>query len=525
MEYESVQSISETSESVDEDKILGNPRVFLTSFRLNFPGFLFCLISATQDFLDLYFIKKGFDTRGVTIVSISSIVRNIVIGLGGFHSQGVTKKFSEYIAKKDYKSIGKLYVEALRFNLILGIILSSVLIGIIPSLIPSLGIPEEFKSDTLKYLLPIALFPTFVIHFLYSCSILLATGRAILAGALQIVALVTSLLMDPVFIYLFKAKISLMGIAFVSGPFIMSIILFFTFAFHVFENIKPNWHAFIEKPTSDFWHVIKSSFPLLTTISLGVVTPLVFTLLMKRAASKDTTEIVTVYSTSMKVFILMAATVAGGMSGVIPLAVFALHTKDKPRFVKVVLYSLILPGIVIVILCTIMVVKPFLIMQIWIHDPVMISYIPKISSIPFYTGFLVPITELFILLTIVMGYGGLAVVPPLVKATALFTSAIVFLKVAKNNAIALLYAYNFQDVFGLVGAGSVFLYCYIHTKKEYFSEFSVVSGKLLEEEAFIYMILTKTIIISVLIMIYFFKTVSELMVVVFIQQNLTMSNL
>lgn len=471
---------SEESEINQEDRVLGHKSELLTALRLNIPGFIFAILNAFQDTIDLYFVKKGFDTRGVAIVSICSNIRTLVLGISAFTMQGSTRKFSDYVAQSKWTEFGKLFVEMVRFNLIFGIILTAILIFAVPHLVVRMGVPEEYKKDAQMYLLPITLIPVFVSNMISIAGVFTATGRAMLGAVTQMIALATTIGMDALFIFVLKANIMWIGVAFCVGPVIISVVLFILIAAHKFKNINPVWKSFLEKPTKDFWELIKYCLPLATTIGLGVFSPIVFSVLLTKVSGENATNISTVYSTTMKVFLLYAAAVAGGIGGLIPSATYAMHKRNGKRIALLTFWSALLPMMIAVAVESTMIIVPQSILKIWIHDEKMLAYVPRLSRIPFYTIVIEPIVLILLSLSMIFGFGALSAVPPIFKAFGFFGAAFGLFNKAKEDPVILAYAHTVQDSVNLIVTLIIFICSYVYYRKNEYASDATMQAPLIE---------------------------------------------
>ena len=91
---------------------------------------------------------------------------------------------------------------------------------------------------------------------------------------------------------------------------------------------------------------------------------------------------------------MLISIVIGGMVGLVPAATYA-HTKHNFQRLKgLTLSAMFIPYIIILTFWPIMVFKPDIIMKIWLSDPEMLSWVPKITSKMFYTLILEPISTI-----------------------------------------------------------------------------------------------------------------------------------
>lgn len=434
-----------------EDVRLGGSSPFVTIMKLCLGPLLYQLFNGVQDSLDLYIMKRGFGSRGVTIVSIASGLRTLVTLVSTFASSAATIKTGELIAKHEFEKAGKLFVEFVRVGLILGIILPILLIPSGPMIITQLGITPDLKDDASKYLFPIYLYPFFAYLFSFINGILMSMGFAILSSVIQVLALLLALGFDALFIWGFHASIAWMGVCFVAGPTTVCLIMFFLFVFNRFA-VKPIWSAFVSKPSPEFWAALKLTIPTVVMILFTLVCPLIVVGFVTKASKNIGLEkiIPTVYSTTTKAYTIMLSCSSGAISGLVPCATWAFTKNDLSRFTKLIANAFILPGLVVGIMWPLMVFGPKVILKIWVDDPTMLEWIPKISPIMFYTTIFDPINGITSMLLVVMGHQILCALGMMVKNLALLISGAVLFAIKKNSPRTVLFCYAFQDSFFLI---------------------------------------------------------------------------
>ena len=71
--------IYNASQSQDEEQRLGGSSPLVTIIKLSIGPMLFMTLTGFQDACDLYFVKNGYGTDGVTIISISAAIRAMVM--------------------------------------------------------------------------------------------------------------------------------------------------------------------------------------------------------------------------------------------------------------------------------------------------------------------------------------------------------------------------------------------------------------------------------------------------------------
>ncbi|EAY08735.1 hypothetical protein TVAG_251610 [Trichomonas vaginalis G3] len=357
-----------------EDIRLGGSSPFVTIMKLCISPLLFAIFSGVQDSIDLYIIKKGFGKDGVTVVSIAGGLKSLVSLLSTFASGGASVKTGQLIAKHEYEKAGKLFVEFIRVGLFIGIILPLLLLPACPMILTKIGMPEKLKTVGVRYLTPIFIYPFFVYLFNFLNSILMSMGFSILSSVIQVLALLLSLGLDALFIWGFHASIGWMGVALVSGPSTICLIVFFLFIFNVFA-VKPVWSSFFAKPSPEFYDAHWLTIPTVVMVLFTLTCPLIVVGFVTKASKNIGKDKIfpTVYATTAKAYTILLTCSNDAISGLGPCANYAFTRNDLKRFTKLVANAFILPGLIVATIWPIMVFTPKIVLKIWLDDPEMLE--------------------------------------------------------------------------------------------------------------------------------------------------------
>lgn len=464
-----------------EDERLGGSSPLFTIMRLCTGPLCFALIHGIQDTIDLYIIKKGFNQDGVTVVSISSGLRTLVTLLSSFCGSAVTIKTGELLTKHDAESAGRLFVETIRLGIIFGIIFPFLLLFSGPKILPTLGMPKELESDATKYLAPIFCYPIVVYLNAILNGELMAMGRAILSTIVQLIALGISLACDPLFIWVFKCKVSMMGVAYIAGPTIVCIVMLVLFIAGRF-TVKPVWSAFKEKPSPVFWGMLKLSIPMVTMIAFSLMCPLIIVGLVTKASKNihEDKTIPTIFATATKAYTVLLSCASGSLGGLTPAATWAFHKNNLKRLTALTFSAYILPYAVFAILWPLMVFFPKTVLKIWIDDPNMMQWVPSIAPVMFYSTLVDPINTSLMTLLIVMGSGGMAAIGLIVKNLMLLASGAALYGINKNSPRAVLFCYAFQDISYLICNAVCFVFAFRKSRQQI--EDKQIKSNLLSED-------------------------------------------
>ena len=452
---------------LEEEKKLGGSGPFKTIMKMTIGPLLFSTALALQDSIDLFFVNKGYGSEAVTIISILSSVRMLSLSLSTLFQQSSIIKFSELVTKGNHSEVNRLYMDL--FKVLVG---ASIVIGFgisfaFKPLLSQMGMPEKDLSTALTYMIPVIISIPFNVALQIALSAMMSLGKATKVAIIELLALGFSVLADPLFIYVFKAPLWTMGIAYISGNTIAGIILTIWF-FLGREPIVPKCADFKTKISPEFWQTLKLALPGVLQIGTNLASPIVLTLIISKAADKigKASVISTVYSTSIKPYSMLISIVIGGMVGLVPAATYA-HTKHNfPRLKGLTLSAMFIPYIIILTFWPIMVFKPDIIMKIWLSDPEMLSWVPKITSKMFYTLILEPISTIGGSLLVVFRRTFLATSTFLVKFAVTVCAGITILNLENCHPENVLYAMPTADIVNCIFISSLLTYSILKEKKE-----------------------------------------------------------
>ena len=465
MESDEIESeLAKTT--TDEDKRLGGDAPFITILKLCVGPLLFSLASAFQDTFELFLVKKGYGAKGVSIISIASNINSMLMALAAVFSQATIIKIGELITKRNVAEAGRLYSNMVRMTVLVGICLSAVFTFAVPKIIRALGMEEDNMPEAMKYLIPIIW--GFALLFLFRLSIaaLMAEGKAVLASIIQITGFAAIIVLDSLFIFVFKAPIWTLSFSFILSMGAIGIGLNIRF-FMGKETIHPRCSYMIESNSPEFWNLLKLSIPGIFQIIVHVGCPIVTISTITKAAEKikKSKQVATVLNTSAKPLKMIALPMAGSIMGLIPSATYAYHKGDIKRVKNLALSALFLPGIMVAALWPIMVFKPHLIMQIWISGSDMAEWISKITPKMFYTLPTIPISLIFGSLVVVFGRSGLATIQCIFAMATKIVSAFILFYLFSSSPEKVLFCNPIAETEDVICAVMLFLIAFKNAKQ------------------------------------------------------------
>lgn len=411
---------------------------------------IFSFFTSIHDSIDLYFIGKHYGDAGVTIVSLSSLVRGLIQGLSNLTIQATTIKMSELISTKLFENASQLMVDLFRVNLILSLLIPGILCAILDPLLGSLGISNELLPDAKKYSYTIMAQMLFMGTSGLFNGVLMAEGKAILATSIQVCSTVLSLfILDPLFIFALNLPIWTLGFAFFGGQIFVSIGLAIYFLKGK-SQVKPELKMIISKPAPEFLSTLKLCLPTIFTFGFGIASPMLLVSYSSAVTSEATAEAPTVISTSQKPSAILLMITMGCLSGFVPAANYAIQKYDWKRLKGLSLSTFGLMELVVVPIEILMSVKPRAVMSLWFTSESTMALVDQITPKIFYTAFLLPISEVIQSLMMVGGSAMMTIMTPAVKFVFMLFTLIGLKRKFPDNPSVMVNAIIVQDIAGLI---------------------------------------------------------------------------
>ncbi|RCX17616.1 putative MATE family efflux protein [Anaerobacterium chartisolvens] len=198
-------------------QILENESVYKAMLKLSLPMVLGMLVQILYNLTDTFFVGKLNDHNQIAAVSLTMPLFMLLMALGSILGTGGASYLSRTIGEKDYKSAGKAVAIAFYSCIFLGIAIT------IPSLIflkPIVGLLGT-SPDTFQY--------SYDYSFILICSgviilsnfaisqLLRAEGAAMESMMGMFIGTAVNIILDPVFIFLFKMGVTGAAVATVVG--------------------------------------------------------------------------------------------------------------------------------------------------------------------------------------------------------------------------------------------------------------------------------------------------------------------
>ncbi len=228
-------------ESQRKQILNGNLRMLL--FKFSLPGVIGMVISALYNFIDTIFVGNGVGSLAIAALTIVCPVQIIMLAIGLMIGVGAASIISRALGRSNHE----LAVKAAGNAFILNILINTVLMIIAFIFVDKILIFFGASPDVLPYArdyLSIILFGFIFFSFsLASNHIIRAEGRPRAAIYPMVVGAVLNIILDPIFIFVFKMGVRGVALATIISQFLSSVYIIL-YSFHGKSVFKPRVEMF-----------------------------------------------------------------------------------------------------------------------------------------------------------------------------------------------------------------------------------------------------------------------------------------
>ncbi len=187
--------------------------------KLAIPATIGMLSNSLYSIVDTIFIGRGVGTLAIAGVGIVFPIHMIIMAIAQLIGLGSASVISRSLGKKDYERAGKAAGNSFLAVILLGVIATAVTFSFIDPILRLFGATENILPFARDYLFVIA-FGFMIFPFLVSSnSIIRAEGAAKTSMFIMILATGSNIILDPIFIFVFKLGIRGAAIATVISQF------------------------------------------------------------------------------------------------------------------------------------------------------------------------------------------------------------------------------------------------------------------------------------------------------------------
>ena len=325
---------------MEKENILGYEKIGKLIRKFSIPCIISLLVNSLYNIVDQIFIGWGVGYLGNGATNIVFPITMVCLAFALMFGDGSSAYLSLKLGEKKKAEAAKGVANGIGLSIIIAIFLCSIILGFLSQLLDLFGCTEALKPYALKYGLFIALGLPFMIIGSTLNSIIRADGSPKYAMFSMVLGAVLNIILDPIFIFVFKMGVEGAAIATTLSQavtFIINIIYI-----KKFKSIELNKKLF--KPDLNICKKVSalgiSSF--ITEISIVLVIAFENNLLAKHGAySKFGSEIpITVLGIVMKISQILNSIIIGIAVGAQPILGYNYGAQKYER-VKKTLYTVL----------------------------------------------------------------------------------------------------------------------------------------------------------------------------------------
>lgn len=361
-----------------EENKMGVMPVNKLIINMSLPMIISMLVQALYNIVDSVFVAM-VNQESLTAVSLAFPAQNLMIGFATGTAVGVNALISRALGEKNGSKANTIAENGVFLALLSSI--GFLLFGIFGSrlFIGSQTSVEYIVNEGTKYL-TVCCGASFGIFFeiMYE-RLLQATGRTIYTMYTQGIGAVANIILDPIFIFVFKMGVTGAAIATVIGQII-------AFVLAVYFNTKKNFDLKLNfkkfKPNGKYIaEIYKIGVPSIIMVAIGsVMTYLMNKILIVYTAGKELA--VNVFGAFFKLNSFICMPIFGLNNGVIPIIAYNYGAKNKSRMTKTIKLSVMYAEIFSIIGALIFFFLPQILLSFFSATPEMLEIgIPALKII------------------------------------------------------------------------------------------------------------------------------------------------
>ncbi|MBB6478961.1 MATE family efflux transporter [Spirochaeta isovalerica] len=208
------------NKKIDERAALGQAPVSSLLVKLSIPATVAMAVNGLYNLVDTIFIGRGVGTDAIGGLALAFPAQMIVMAFGMSIGQGSASIVSRALGAGEDSRARRAAGNAFALALFLG--LATFISGtlLLEPLLNLLGAREPLRDHATEYLKVILVGSPFIAMAMVSNNLLRAEGKARVSMTVMLIGAVTNIILDPLFIFVFKMGVAGAAWATVSGQFL-----------------------------------------------------------------------------------------------------------------------------------------------------------------------------------------------------------------------------------------------------------------------------------------------------------------
>ena len=324
-----------------KENIMGTMGVTHLIMKMSLPLMISMLIQALYNIVDSMFVARVSETA-LTAVSLAFPLQNLLIAFGVGTGVGMASFLSRKLGEKDTESATKAAGNGITLAVITWIMFAILGLSIVKPFMALFTDDKELLELSTGYSEIVMILSFFMLLSMMNERILQGTGDSFSSMLSQMTGAITNIILDPVFIFVFKMGVNGAAIATVIGQAVGCAVSLYFVIRNKYIKIKPQHLKLEKRMVASIYSV---GAPTIITNSIGTV----MTGAMNAILIGFSTTAVSVFSVYFKLQSFVFMPIFGLSSGMVPIIAYNYGARKKKRVMSTIYIGTIIAiGIMVV---------------------------------------------------------------------------------------------------------------------------------------------------------------------------------
>ena len=324
-----------------KENIMGTLGITRLIMKMSLPLMISMLIQALYNIVDSMFVARVSETA-LTAVSLAFPLQNLLIAFGVGTGVGMASYLSRKLGEKDTETATKAAGNGITLAVITWILFAILGLTIVKPFMALFTDDAELLGLSTSYSEIVMIFSFFMLLSMMNERIRQGTGDSFSSMLSQMTGAITNIILDPVFIFVFKMGVNGAAIATVIGQAVGCAVSLYFVIRNKYIKIKPQHLKLEKRMVASIYSV---GAPTIITNSIGTV----MTGAMNAILIGFSTTAVSVFSVYFKLQSFVFMPIFGLSSGMVPIIAYNYGARKKKRVMSTIYIGTIIAiGIMVV---------------------------------------------------------------------------------------------------------------------------------------------------------------------------------
>lgn len=324
-----------------KENIMGTLGITRLIMKMSLPLMISMLIQALYNIVDSMFVARVSETA-LTAVSLAFPLQNLLIAFGVGTGVGMASYLSRKLGEKDTETATKAAGNGITLAVITWVLFAILGLTIVKPFMALFTDDAELLGLSTSYSEIVMIFSFFMLLSMMNERILQGTGDSFSSMLSQMTGAITNIILDPVFIFVFKMGVNGAAIATVIGQAVGCTVSLYFVIRNKYIKIKPQHLKLEKRMVASIYSV---GAPTIITNSIGTV----MTGAMNAILIGFSTTAVSVFSVYFKLQSFVFMPIFGLSSGMVPIIAYNYGARKKKRVMSTIYIGTIIAiGIMVV---------------------------------------------------------------------------------------------------------------------------------------------------------------------------------